>query len=115
MSAERLAAVKVVSTRSEDETLSIAVEWPGGKPENREQCRLDVLIPDADGVKVRTSNGRVEITGLAGEADLDTGNGAISVTSHTGPVKARSGNGAVTVRGQRRCPRRPQLATVGSK
>lgn len=99
VSAERLAAVKVVSTRSEDDTLSIAVEWPDGKPENREGCRFDVLIPDADGVKVRTSNGKVEIAGLGGKADLETRNGAIKVTSHTGPVEARTGNGAVTVRG----------------
>ena len=98
VSAERLAAAKVVSTRAEDNTLSIAVEWPDGKPENREGCRIDVLIPDADGVKVRTSNGGVEIAGLAGKADLETSNGAISVTSHTGPVKARTSNGAVTVR-----------------
>ena len=94
--AERLAAVKVVPVRGENGTLSISVDWPEGKPLNREGCSFEVLIPDATGVSLRSLNGRIELVGLEGEAELTTSNGSIVVKSHSGAIKAQTSNGTVT-------------------
>lgn len=98
VSAERLEAAEVVAVRNDDDTLSISVDWPEGKRRNREGCNFEILIPDADGAILRTSNGKIELVGLGGTADLQTSNGAITVESHSGAIKARTSNGTITAR-----------------
>ncbi len=95
VSPERLAAVEVVADRDEDGTLSISVDWPEGKPQNREGCRFEIHIPGATGVSVRSSNGKIGLTGLGGDTDLQTSNGSIEVKSHDGPLKAHTSNGQI--------------------
>jgi DUF4097 and DUF4098 domain-containing protein YvlB len=99
VSPERLEAATVVAVRDTDGALSISVDWPEGKRRNREGCNFEVLIPDADGVTLRTSNGKIELVGLDGVSDLQTSNGAITVESHSGLLKARTSNGSITARG----------------
>jgi len=50
---ERLKAVKIVTARSEDDALSVSVEWPDGKREGPESCTFEITIPDAIGVSLR--------------------------------------------------------------
>jgi putative adhesin len=96
---ERLEAVKVVADRDGNGTLSISVDWPDGKPKNREGCSFEVLVRDAEGVTLRSSNGRLDLSGLGGNADLRTSNGAIEVNSHNGPLKATTSNGQIAATG----------------
>ena len=96
VSAERLEATKVVTERDEHGALSISVEWPEGKPRTREGCRFEVLIPDATGVTLLSSNGKLELAGLEGDAELTTSNGSIVVESHSGAIKAKTSNGSIS-------------------
>lgn len=97
--AERLDAVLVLAERTPDGTLSIHAQWPDGRRLNNEGCRFTIQLPDAAGVTVHTSNGRITIAGLAGQAELETSNGAITVTGHDGPVQAKTSNGRITMDG----------------
>lgn len=97
VSAERLEAAEVIAVRNDDGALSISADWPEGKRRNREGCSFEVLIPDADGAILRTSNGKIELVGLGGYADLQTSNGAITVESHSGAIDASTSNGRIRI------------------
>jgi len=99
VSPERLEAAIVVADRDESGRLSISVEWPEGKPRNREGCSFEVQIPDADDVTIRTSNGKAQLSGLGGKADVETSNGAVNVKGHNGPLHARTSNGEIAAIG----------------
>lgn len=62
------------------------------------QGSLDVTLPAATDVVVRTSNGDVVASGLAGDLDLQSSNGRIDTTDITGNVTARTSNGPISVR-----------------
>lgn len=97
ISAERLAAAKVVATRGPDHTLFVRCEWPEGGPKDRESCSFNVQIPDAAGVALTSENGDVSSSQLAGDAHLLTTNGNIDLDRHAGPIRARTTNGSVTI------------------
>ena len=99
ISAERLAAAKVVATRGPDHTLFVRCEWPEGGPKDRESCSFNVQIPDAAGVALTSENGDVSSSQLAGNAHLLTTNGNIDIDRHAGPIRARTTNGSVTIDG----------------
>ena len=48
---------------------------------------------------VKTSNGTIDVTGIAGSLDLQTSNGAITLRSVDGDVTARTSNGKIAVTG----------------
>lgn len=58
---------------------------------------LDVDLPAGTQVVVRTSNGEVRATGVAGPLDLQTSDGRIEVVRADGDVTLRSSNGAILV------------------
>lgn len=90
---ERLAFASVNAVRQADGSLRVWVDWPGGKRQNNEGANIDVLLPDAIGVDVRTSNGRVTLKGLAGKAEVSTSNGSVRIDDHSGPVHIETSNG----------------------
>jgi hypothetical protein len=94
---ERLAAAKIVATRFGDNTLMISCDWPDGNPQDREACSFEVQIPDAVGVALVAENGNLQVSDLAGSANLQTTNGNLSVERQAGPVVAGTTNGKVTV------------------
>jgi hypothetical protein len=96
-SQERLAAAKLVVARLPDGALDVHVDWPTGKRANNEGCSFDVAVPDARDVTVRTSNGSVRLTALAGRATVDTSNAMVNVIDHDGPVRVQTSNGAIEV------------------
>jgi hypothetical protein len=57
---------------------------------------LTVTIRVPAGVRL-SGNGRVRVTGTAGEVDAASGNGEVTVENVRGPVSANSGNGDVRV------------------
>ncbi len=97
ISAERIAAAKIVTTRGVDDTLTVCCQWPGGQPKPREACSFDVEVPDAVGVTLNSENGNVRASNLAGQAYLLSTNGNIDVDHHAGPVRAATTNGTVTL------------------
>lgn len=99
ISVERLAATRIVSERDAANRLRIRVAWPDDKRRSNEGCNFDITVPDAQGVKLKSSNGRLMIGGLSGEADLSTSNGGIQVRGHDGDLKARSSNGGLEIEG----------------
>jgi DUF4097 and DUF4098 domain-containing protein YvlB len=95
VSPERLEAAEVVAVRGESGALSVSVDWPEGKPRSREGCSFEVLIPDVVDVTLRTTNGRIDLAGLGGKADLQTSNGAVEVKGHNGSLNAITSNGQI--------------------
>lgn len=91
----RAAATTVKAERDSSGMLVVRVIWPDGKRLNSEGCDIEIETPDAEGVKLRSSNGRLTIKDLSGKADLETSNGRIEVQGHRGDVLAHTSNGAV--------------------
>lgn len=96
---ERLDGASIAVVREADGQLSISVDWPGGHRRSNEGCDFDVKVPDARGVSVDTSNGRIKLAGLAGPAVLGTSNGAVEVAGQEGEVRAHTSNGHIDLRG----------------
>jgi len=69
------------------------------KPRGGDGAKITVRLPDADGVTVQTSNGKVSVSGLSGEALVDTSNGRVTVLDHRGKVHVYTSNGAVQITG----------------
>jgi DUF4097 and DUF4098 domain-containing protein YvlB len=98
-SPERLEATKIVAQRTEEGALDVHIDWADGKRQNREGCSFEIRLPDADGVHLRSSNGKLSAKGLAGPADLGTSNGAIEVHQHNGSLTVRTSNGKIVAKG----------------
>ena len=96
-SLERLDATRITTSRDDSDRLAITVVWPEGGRKNNEGCSFTITLPNATGVTVKTTNGRIRIAGLSGGAKLDTKNGKIDVERHQGNVIGRTRNGAIAV------------------
>jgi len=94
---ERADTTEIVAERDTDGRLRVSVAWPDGQRISGEGCSITILLPDASGLDLRTSNGSVTIRGCAGQATVVTSNGPIEVTDHAGVAKLKTSNGAVTV------------------
>ncbi|MGI8688714.1 MAG: DUF4097 family beta strand repeat-containing protein, partial [Thermomicrobiales bacterium] len=69
---------------------------------NRMAVDYDIQVPaHTDIAPVRSSNGRIEVSGIAGRLDLHTSNGVITARDVNGSVTATSSNGRVVVSGGR--------------
>ncbi len=94
---ERLDFATVHADRMGDDTLRVWVDWPGGKRRDGEGAKIEVYIPDAVGVRAKSSNGSVTVKGLQGEARVNTSNGSIHLDKHKGPMILDTSNGSVRV------------------
>jgi DUF4097 and DUF4098 domain-containing protein YvlB len=92
---ERADAVKILTNLNAG-VLEVRAEWPGERFGN-EGCSFEISMPAAAGIRADTSNGRIELTGLSGDATLDSSNGAITVTRHAGPIDADTSNGSIKI------------------
>lgn len=92
---ERADAVQVIAERGARGELHVYAKWPDGKRRNNEGCSFVIAVPDASKLAINTSNGRITVTGLGGEADLRTSNGRIIAQNFSGKVNAESSNGAI--------------------
>lgn len=69
---------------------------------NRTAVDYQIQVPaHADIGPVRSSNGRIEVTGITGRLDLNTSNGIIMARDVDGTVAAQTSNGRVSVVGGR--------------
>lgn len=95
---QRLGQATLNIERSADNTLTISPEFPGG-PRSNDGASFTIRLPDADGVDVGTSNGRVQISGLRGQATLNTSNGGVTIENHDGTVDIATSNGRINIDG----------------
>jgi Putative adhesin len=58
---------------------------------------LDVTLPAGTEVVIRTENGDVVATGLAGDVSLNTSNGRVEADNISGPLLADSSNGDIDI------------------
>lgn len=59
--------------------------------------RIRVIVPKHSTIKARTSNGAIEVTGVAGSGDLETSNGGITVSNVEGRFEADTSNGRIAM------------------
>lgn len=94
---ERADTTEIIAERDTDGRLRVSVSWPDGQRLSGEGCSISILLPDASGLDLRTSNGAITVRGCGGLATIVTSNGAIEVTNHAGAAKVKTSNGAVNV------------------
>jgi hypothetical protein len=98
-SQERLEAASIETFRDASDRLTVKVAWPENRRLNNEGCSITLAVPDADGLDFHSSNGRIEISGLSGEARLRTSNGQVVVDEHHGALHAHTSNGQIKIQG----------------
>ncbi len=94
---DRLDRTMLIVTRTGDQTLDISVQWPDGKRKGNEGCSLTITLPDAGVIALKTSNGRLTVTGVGTDLDLQTSNGRIVASDIPGNIYGRTSNGRVTL------------------
>ena len=72
--------------------------WFEGWQHWRGRVEIAVDVPRATAVSVRASGGRIEASGLAGDADLSSSGGSVVAHELAGKLVAHSSGGAVEVR-----------------
>ena len=102
---ERLKVIKIVVTPSED-TLTIRTVWPQRRREFRffsggrsASVHYQLKLPRQLNVDARTSNGRLNASGLEGDQLFRSTNGRIEVQEVSGTLEAKTTNGRINVTG----------------
>lgn len=93
---ERLDNTFIVANQVGDD-LVVRVEWAEGKRLNNEGCAFNIAMPATESLTLTSSNGRITVESLSGDADLNTSNGRITVTDHVGDIYASTSNGRITL------------------
>ncbi|MAF52692.1 MAG: DUF4097 domain-containing protein [SAR202 cluster bacterium] len=65
---------------------------------NRTSANIEVTVPAATSISLKTSNGRINTSDISGGGTLDTSNGAVTLNRVTGEYRIETSNGRVTVR-----------------
>ncbi|MHC4774535.1 MAG: DUF4097 family beta strand repeat-containing protein [Planctomycetota bacterium] len=91
---ERLAAMNLNVSRDAGRRLVVKPVFPA-RHSGSDGASIYIKIPDASGVDLDTSNGRVVAHGLAGHLVIDTSNGRIKVTDHDGSARVDTSNGRI--------------------
>lgn len=95
----RLAGATVDVVRTASGTVRIRTSCPSPDRSN-DGADVTVRLPDARGIRLVTSNGRIEAGGLDGALVAHTSNGAIGVIGQAGTSDLTTSNGTIDVRGQ---------------
>ncbi|MEI7728125.1 MAG: DUF4097 family beta strand repeat-containing protein [Verrucomicrobiota bacterium] len=90
-----LSRVLVKTERRSEQVLAIWMEAPKLSRFGA-GCSFEVRVPEAKGIKARTSNGAIHLQGLGGAVDAETSFGSVTVRKQRGPVTLRSSNGAIS-------------------
>jgi hypothetical protein len=93
----RLQDIVVDVLRRDDGMLEVVARPAKDGMSMHGSCSFDVKVPAVRGCKVRTGNGRIEVSELAGDADIASDIGNITITGQQGNVVAQTGNGAVEI------------------
>ncbi len=97
-SEEATDAVSLVETRESD-VLLLRTDYGDPASEVDVSASLTLRIPDGARVgRIRTANGAVEVTGVAGDATLESRNASVTARDVDGAVSLQTTNGDVTAR-----------------
>lgn len=92
----RLDAAVLSATRAAGGTLTVRADCPD-PARSGDGAEVTVRLPDVLDADLSTSNGPVDVQGLAGLLTARTSNGAISVVAQDGDADLETSNGAITV------------------
>jgi len=93
---QRIKSANFSVERDTNRTLVIKPSFPQpGHPSDG--ASFIVRLPGARNVTIKSSNGSVKVTGLAGDLSITTSNSGASVQDHSGPVVIDTSNGSVNV------------------
>lgn len=98
VSQERADGVEITAASAPDGWLEIGAVWPTERTPN-ESVSFAVEAPGGRRVRALSSNGDIAIAGFETGAEAGTSNGRITVQGHEGAVQAKTSNGSVTVLG----------------
>jgi hypothetical protein len=83
----------------EGDTFTIVARRKDGHPAGSSGAAAVVHVPERADVELKTSNGRLAVTGPTGTVKGQTSNGPVSVKGAAGAVTANTSNGAIDVKG----------------
>jgi len=92
----RVAEAKVLAYRDQEGDLIVKAEFPE-KKNSSDHASFKILLPDATGAKLHTTNGAITATGLAGLLDARTTNGQVKVSRHEGEAVVHATNGSISM------------------
>lgn len=94
---ECMAAIELVTDRVGDRQ-KLGWRWnPRKKSGWSATVSFDINAPACIGAQINTHNGSVEVTGIAGDCDLETHNGRITVDTGSRKVSAITHNGGIRI------------------
>jgi hypothetical protein len=93
---QRLAQANVEVSRDTAHTLIVRPLFPGGERDG-DGADFVLRLPDADGMTIETSNGRVVVESFRGSLKIDTSNASVTVNDHDGPATIETSNGSINV------------------
>lgn len=96
-SKERLDAIRIVAANNPASGNDVRVEFPAAAKGDQEGCSLVIEVPRATSVNLKTTNGRISMSGTAGSAKLESSNGGVVIKGHDGEADISTSNGPVTV------------------
>jgi DUF4097 and DUF4098 domain-containing protein YvlB len=60
---------------------------------------IELRVPRLSNLNIKTGDGNIELSGVAGDVDLQTGDGRVGITDVQGTVRAHTGDGPVKLTG----------------
>ncbi len=90
-------SIEVRRESPDSPVLLVIVDVPRELRHKSAGANLDISLPPRVDLEIRTSNGRVEVTGTQGLVDVVTSNGKVEVSHVSGDVEATTSNGSIVV------------------
>ena len=94
--------IKILERQTGD-TIEIEVRFPHRNfvlDIGQRRVQIDIHMPRAGKIGLRTGDGRISVNHLQGEMDLYTGDGRLEVEDVDGDLRARTGDGSIRVAGR---------------
>ena len=94
--------IKILERQTGD-TIEIEVRFPHRNfvfDVGQRRVQIDIHMPRAGKITLRTGDGRISVNHLKGEMDLYTGDGRLEVEDVDGDLRARTGDGSIRVAGR---------------
>jgi DUF4097 and DUF4098 domain-containing protein YvlB len=95
--AKKIAEETTIKLEPFGNKLAVKIERPALGMNQSVSVSFDVKLPQQSNLKLKTHNGRIIITNIAGEIDAVTHNGRIGCEQISGDVKLKSHNGRIDV------------------
>jgi hypothetical protein len=61
--------------------------------------RVEIQVPPQSALDLHSGDGHISVSGVSGQAQIDTGDGSITVQNYTGSLRGHTGDGHMTIDG----------------